>query len=201
MDSPAPIDPGPEVSAGPAHAVLAEVTCTWVGEAEDGSPDGDGIGPEPAVAVILHVATDMLVLEAVNPRQALPRLGTLVHVRGETLALTGRLAEHGRGGRFLVCVGSRPVRKSARLRVALPGTLRSPAMPAPLQVEIVDLTTAGARVRGIELPVDTKVTLDFTPPGRDQSVTVRALVAHGTAGAEQPWVGIIFRLVALRGGR
>jgi hypothetical protein len=30
---------------------------------------------------------------------------------------------------------------------------------------------------------------------------VRAVVAHGTHGATQPWIGVTFRLVALRGGR
>jgi hypothetical protein len=88
-----------------------------------------------------------------------------------------------------------------RLRVSLPGTLRCATLPQPLTVEIVDLTTGGCRVRGIELSVDSQVTLDFTPPGRDESVTVRALVAHATHGAAKPWIGVAFRLVALRGGR
>jgi hypothetical protein len=68
-------------------------------------------------------------------------------------------------------------------------------------VEIADLTTSGARVRGIELPIDSEVTLDFTPPGRDDLVSVRAVVVHGTHRARQPWVGVRFRLVAMRGGR
>jgi hypothetical protein len=206
MDSPTSLDPRATDSAGPAHAVLAEVICTWVeSEAAEGADDASTTRPastvEPATAVILHAAADMLVLEAANPRQKLPALGTLVHVQGERLKVTGRLAEHGRGGRFLVCIGSRPVRRSIRLRVSLPGTLRSPTLAQPLQVEIVDLTTGGARVRGVELPVNSQVALDFTPPGRDESVTVRALVAHATEGAEHPWIGLIFRLVALRGGR
>jgi len=186
MDSPASLDP--HDLAGPVHAVLAEVTCQW--------PPS-----QPMTAVILHAASDMLVLESANPRQTLPPLGTLVHVSGETLKVTGRLAEHGRAGRFLVCVGSRPVRRTIRMRVSLPGTLRCAFLPKPVLVEIADLTTAGARVRGVELPVNSQVALDFTPPGRDQPVTVRALVAHATHGASQPWIGLVFRLVALRGGR
>src|SRR5579859_1975385 len=194
MVSPPSIDPPADDAAGPAHAVLAEVTCTWV-------DDSEAAVLEPALAVILHAANDMLVLEAGDVRQKLPPLGTLVHVKGDKLQATGRLAEHGRAGRFLVCIGTRPVRRSIRLRVSLPGTLRCPLLPEPAQVEIVDLTTGGARVRGVELPAGTQVALDFTPPGRDESVTVRALVAHGTAGADHPWIGLIFRLVALRGGR
>jgi hypothetical protein len=199
MDAPPSIDPHQEESVGPAHAVLAEVTCRWLGSSEGESENDQH--PEPVTAVILHAASDMLVLEAADPRQALPALGTLVHVNGETLKVTGRLAEHGRAGRFLVCVGSRPVRRAIRMRVSLPGTLRCPILPEPLQVEIVDLTTAGARVRGVELPVNSQVALDFTPPGRDQWVTVRARVAHTSDSAAQPWIGLIFRLVAMRGGR
>jgi len=188
MDSPVSFDPQAADGIGPVHAVLAEVTCRWLEH-------------EPVTAVILHTTRDMLVLEAADPRQTLPPLGTLMQVNGETLKVSGRLAEHGRAGRFLVCLGSRPVRRAIRMRVSLPGTLRCPMLPAPLQVEIADLTTAGARVRGVELPVDCQVALDFTPPGRDQSVTVRALVAHATHGADRPWIGLVFRLVALRGGR
>src|SRR5579871_4121529 len=108
-----------------ASAVLAEVTCTW----EDGAAD----------AAIVHVASDMLVLEANDPRQTLPPLGTVLKISGETHHKTGRLAEHGRGGRFLVSVGDRPVRRALRMKVSLPGTLRSTALSEPLTIEIVDL--------------------------------------------------------------
>jgi hypothetical protein len=188
MDSTASFDPHAGDGIGPAHAVLAEVSCHWLEH-------------EPVTAVILHTAKDMLVLEAADPRQTLPPLGTVMQVRGEAVQVSGRLAEHGRAGRFLVSLGTRPVRRAIRMRVSLPGTLRCPSLAEPISVEIADLTTAGARVRGVELPVNSQVALDFTPPGRDQSVTVRALVAHATHGADRPWIGLIFRLVALRGGR
>ena len=176
----------------PAQAVLAEVTCTW---------SHDMNAPEQATAVVVHAAQEMLVLEASNPRQALPALGTLVDVSGDIEPLTGRLAEVGRAGRFLISVGERPVRLALRLRVSLPGMLRCATLPEPRTVEIVDLTTGGARLRGVELPVDSHVTFEFTPPGRDEPVTVRALVAHSSENAEQPWIGVVFRLVAMRGGR
>jgi hypothetical protein len=140
----------------------------------------------------------MLVLEAIDPQTVLPPLGTRIEIRGVGV---GRLAEHGRVGRFLVALGDRPVRRALRLKVSLPATLRGPALSAPQTVEIVDLTTSGARIRGIELPVGSQVTLDFTPPYRDDPVSVRASVAHGTHHAERPWIGVHFRLVALRGGR
>ena len=174
----------------PTQAVLAEVTCTW---------GNDGV--EQATAVIVHASRDMLVLEAADPHRVLPPLGTEVHVTGESKHLSGRLAEHGRAGRFLVSIGLRPVRRAMRLRVSLPGTLRCATRAEPLAVEIADLTTGGCRVRGIEANVGSQVTLDFTPPGRDESVTVRAMVAHTTQGAAKPWIGVAFRLVAMRGGR
>jgi hypothetical protein len=93
------------------------------------------------------------------------------------------------------------LRRSPRLRVSLPGTLRSAALSEAVPVEIADLTTSGARVRGLELPVGTQVTLQFTPPGRKDQVSVRALVVHATHRADRPWLGVRFKLVALRGGR
>jgi hypothetical protein len=191
MDAPAPNTADEIGNSGPAHAVLAQVRVAW-------GPKGLGV-----TAVVLHAARDMLVLEADSPGQALPPLGTPVVVSGEVVGehCDGRLAEHGRNGRFLVSIGERPVRRALRLKVSLPGSLHSPSLTGSVLVEIVDLTTGGARVRGVELPVGSQVTLAFTPPGRLEPVTVRALVAHGTHGAERPWIGVAFRLVALRGGR
>jgi len=169
-------------------AVLARAMLRWAGGTESS-------------AVLLHAATSMLVLEGTDAQHALPPLGTAVEVDTDQRQVSGRLAEHGRGGRFLVSLGERPVRRSSRLRVSLPATLRSPALPESLAVEISDLTTGGARIRGVELPVGSQVTLDFVPPGREQPVTVRASVAHGTHNGTRPWIGVTFRLVAMRGGR
>ena len=192
MDLRVTTDLGAADSTGPAQAVLAEVTCTW---------SHDMNAPQQATAVVVHAAREMLVLEASNPRQVLPALGTLMQVSGDLEQLTGRLAEEGRAGRFLISLGERPVRSVLRLRVSLTGTLRSATLPEPVSVEIIDLTTGGARLRGVERPAGSHVTFDFTPPGRDESVTVRALVAHASNQAEQPWIGVVFRLVAMRGGR
>jgi PilZ domain len=170
-----------------SNAFLAEVTCTWESEAIS--------------AAVVHSAHDMLVLEATDPSVSLPSIGTALQVSDGTDEITGRLAEHGRGGRFLVAIGDRPVRRSLRLKVSLAATLRGRTLQEPQTVEIVDLTAGGARLRGVELPVGTSVTLDFTPPYRHEPVSVRAIVAHGTHGAERPWIGVEFRLVALRGGR
>jgi hypothetical protein len=195
MDAPVSSEP----HADDAHdglapsPVLAEVTCTW--RQDDTTQAGE------ATAAVVHRGQGMLVLEATEPRQVLPPLGTLVMVSADGQQLDGRLAEHGRGGRFLVAIGDRPVRTSVRLRVSLPGTLRSAELAKATPVEIVDLTTGGARVRGVEVTVGSRVTLDFAPPGRQDLVSVRAVVAHGTHRATLPWIGVRFRLVAMRGGR
>src|SRR5262245_18414160 len=98
----------------------------------------------------------MWILEATNPRTALPATGTPVKLVADAAEHIGRLSEHGRNGRFLVSLGERAVRRAARLRVSLPGVLRSASLDAPRDVEILDLTTCGCRLRGAELPVGTQ---------------------------------------------
>src|SRR5262245_33418339 len=115
--------------ASPEHAVLAALECTW--------------GDERTTAVVVHASSELLILETTEPRRALPAPGTnlrLIDQRGER---TARVAEHGRNGRFLVALGDRAVRRSARLRVSLPGMLRCATFDEAREVEIVDLTTAG----------------------------------------------------------
>jgi PilZ domain len=174
-------------------AVLAEVDCTWGDNKDD--PGG------AITAAVVHSARGVLVLEATDPSVILPSIGTPLQVNDGTQEVAGRLAEHGRGRRFLVTLGDRPVRGSLRMKVSLPGTLRSRGVLDAQTVEIVDLNTGGARIRGVELEVGTQVTLEFTPPYRGEPVSVRGVVAHGTHRAERPWIGVVFRLVALRGGR
>src|SRR5207237_10390629 len=101
-------------SPGAAHAVLTSVHCTWAA------------GAQGVDALVLHAAKDMLVLEAAEPTTVLPPLGTAMRIATDDWGqLGGRLAEHGRGGRFLVSIGERPVRGTSRLKVALPATVRS----------------------------------------------------------------------------
>src|SRR5258708_31149335 len=135
MDSTVSFDPHAADGTGAAHAVLAEVTCRWLEH-------------EPITAVILHAAKDMLVLEAADPRLTLPPLGTVMQVNGEALKVSSRLAEYGRAGRFLVCMGGRPVRRAVSIRVSFLGPLRCPLLPDPLRVVIGDPPTVGSRRRG-----------------------------------------------------
>lgn len=177
----------PATPAEPTDAAPEQVELAW-------EPD------QHSSATVVHASRTMLVLEAADPNQVLPPLGTTIAVESALGKMLGRLAEHGRRGRFLLSIGERAVRRALRLKVSLAGSLRTRDL-APVQVEIIDLTTAGARVRGLELPIDTQVTLEFTPPGRSDTVAVRAMVAHTTEQSAQPWIGVRFRLVALTGGR
>jgi PilZ domain-containing protein len=170
--------------------VLTQVHVSWKGESA-------------RTAFLIHAAPNMLVLDAGDVDHGLPPEGMEVSVETPRETLIGRVAEHGRAGRFLVALGDRPVRRANRLPVSLPAIVRAahPYTGELCEVEIVDLTTGGARVRGMELPVGADVNLCFTPPGREEPVTVRAGVVHATQGAQHPWMGLAFRLVALRGGR
>jgi|SRR5579859_8053380 len=174
--------------------VLAQVRVTW-------TEDAPATTAGRITAAVVHSSSAMLVLEAMDTEPTLPPIGTVLEVDGDKHRVSGRLAEHGRTGRFLVSIGDRPVRRALRLKVSLPGVVRAAGLEGARIVEIVDLTTGGARIRGVELPVGSQVTLDFTPPYRDAPVSVRAVVAHGTHRGQQPWIGVLFRLVALRGGR
>ena len=169
--------------------VLTEVTVSW---------DAEKTG---RAAYLIHAAHNMLVLEAGDPSLPPPADGTPVTVEGPRETLVGKVAEHGRGGRFLVSLGDRPIRRATRLRVSVPACVRSAELGETREVEIVDLTTGGARVRGIQAPVGSELNLRFTPPGREEPVTVRATVVHASRSGQQPWVGLAFRLVVLRGGR
>ena len=169
--------------------VLTEVTVSW---------DGQKTGRS---AFLIHAAHNMLVLEAGDPKLPLPADGTPVTVEGPKETLVGKVAEQGRAGRFLVSLGDRPIRRANRMRVSLPARVRSAELGETREVEIIDLTTGGARVRGVLVPVGSELNLYFTPPGREEPVTVRASVVHAGHAAQQPWIGLAFRLVVLRGGK
>ncbi len=179
--------PPGQAEPGAAHTVLARVEVRWA--------EGE------TSALVLHATPDVLVLERVAGQAGLPDVGTRVVISGGSSSGAGRVAEHGRSGRFLVARGHRPLRAGARLKCSLPATLRGPGLATPALVEIVDLTSAGARVRGIDLAVGSQLMLAFTPPGKNDAVTVSAVVVHGARHSARPCIGVNFKLVAMPGGR
>ena len=128
---------------------------------------------------------------------SVPPLGTPIRLRVEwdRQVLTGRIAAHGVARRYLVSLGERPIRRSRRFAVDLPGTARSVHLYGATTVRIMDLSTGGARVQGIDLPIGTDVELQFTPPGHAAPLTVMGFVVRAIGGTEEPTVGVAFRLV------
>jgi hypothetical protein len=148
-------------------------------------------------AEVIGSTTNVLLLQGADPSIALPPLGTPVRLRVEwdRQLLNGRMAAHGVAGRFLVSIGERAIRYSRRFAVDLVGTASSLHLYGPVEVRIVDLSTGGARVKGIDLPVGTEIELQFTPPGQSASINVQGFVVRAIDGAETPMLGVAFRLV------
>ena len=143
-------------------------------------------------------STDSVLLVQGPENNSLPPLGTPIRLRLEwdRQTLNGRLAAHGKGGRFLVSVGERAIRRSRRFPVDLPGLARSSQLYGPTEVRIKDLSTGGARVEGILLPIGDEVELTFNPPGRKEPLTVLGFVVRSIDGKNNvPALGVAFRLV------
>jgi hypothetical protein len=149
------------------------------------------------LAEVIGSTANVLLLQALDPTEPLPVLGTIVRLRVEwdRQVLNGRLAAHGVAGRFLVSIGERAIRSSRRFPVSLPGTAESVHLYGAVEVRIADLSTGGARVEGIDLPVGSDVSLTFTPPGRPAPINVVGFVVRAIGGTEVPTLGVAFRLL------
>jgi hypothetical protein len=146
-------------------------------------------------AEVLGSTASVLLLQGTG--DSLPPLGTPVRLKlnWDKQLLNGRLAAHGVGGRFLVTIGARAIRRSRRFAVDLPGVARSSQLYGLVDVHIADLSTGGARLEGIELPVGAEVELRFTPPGRKEPLTVLGFVVRTIESVGTPTLGVAFRLV------
>jgi hypothetical protein len=147
-------------------------------------------------AEVLGSTNNVLLLQSVSGI-ALPALGTPVRLRvdWDQQVLTGRIAAHGVASRFLVTIGERAIRRSRRFPVNLQGTAISAHLYGPVEVRVLDLSTGGARIEGIELPVGTELELRFTPPGRSEPINVLGFVVRMIDNADTPTLGVAFRLV------
>ena len=108
-----------------------------------------------------------------------PELGTPVEVSlpGSARVVPARLAAFASDGRFLLAVGKRPVRGAMRVFVDLPGRIEIDGRLSP--VRVVDLSSSGARVRGVAQPeVGAECGLSFVPPGRQEAPTLRCVVVR-----------------------
>jgi hypothetical protein len=149
------------------------------------------------IAEVIGSTPSVLLLQGPDTGSKIAPLGALVRLRVEWdhQALSGRLAAHGVAGRFLVSIGQRGIRRSRRFAVDLPGIARSPQLAGLVEVRVVDLSTGGARVEGIELPVGSELELRFTPPGQPAPITALGFVVRMIEIDDVRSVGLAFRLV------
>jgi hypothetical protein len=149
------------------------------------------------LAEVIGSTGNVLLLQALETTAVLPVLGTPVRLRvdWDRQLLNGRIAAHGVAGRFLISVGERAIRSSRRFPVSLPGTAQSAHLYGAVEVRVADLSTGGARIEGIDLPVGSEVSLTFTPPGRPAPIIVMGFVVRVIDGTEVPTLGVAFRLV------
>jgi PilZ domain len=154
------------------------------------------LGASVIKAEVIGSTANVLLLEAPEVG-ALPALGTPIRLRldWDRQILTGRIAAHGVQGRFLVTLGERAIRRSKRFAVDMHGSARIAQLPGFVDVRITDLSTGGARVEGINLPIGTEVELRLTPPGRTSPINVLGFVVRTIENAATPTVGVAFRLV------
>ncbi len=148
-------------------------------------------------AEVIGSTASVLLLQGPDTGAKVAPLGAPVRLRVEwdRQLLSCRLAAHGATGRFLVSIGDRAIRRLRRVPVDLPGVARAPQLPNPVDVRVVDLSTGGARVEGIELPVGSELELRFTPPGRPTPITVLGFVLRMVEVDDARSVGLAFRLV------
>ncbi len=150
-------------------------------------------------ADLVYKTDSALLLKGKKPSGRTLPVGSLVriHVRGGARSISGRIATYGQSDIYLVALGTRAVRRAPRYRVDLPVLVRSPLLAGAVAGRIVDLSSAGARVRGVDLPLEADVELQFVPPGQTQPVTMRAIVVRSLSDEAIPSVGVAFCMAAL----
>jgi hypothetical protein len=128
--------------------------------------------------------------------ESLPPLGTPIRLKldWDSQSLNGRVAAHGVSGRLLVSIGERAIRGARRFPVDLVGIARSSQLYGPVEVRLTDLSSGGARVEGLLLPVGSEIELTFTPPGQRAPINVLAFVVRCIDTANTPTLGVAFRL-------
>jgi hypothetical protein len=186
-----------------------------IGETDLGEPAGSVLIPQPdrptlpiRVPVdadfggsVLHAevigsTANVVLLQGPATGAAIMPLGAPVRLRvdWDRQTLKGRLAAHGVEGRFLVSIGERAIRSARRFPVDLPGLAKSPQFIRMVEVRVIDLSTGGARIQGIDLPVGSDIELRFTPPGRPEPITVVGFVVRAMERDGLPSIGLAFRM-------
>ncbi len=170
-----PIPEHPKLPAG------AHVSVRW---------DRERMTEGAVVRSTRHVA----LLEGSTLPSDLIELGSFVRivVEHEPVPIPGRLAARGTAGRYLVALGNRRVRGAKRVQVDLPALVRSRALDGIVLARITNLSETGARLEGVEVPIDEELDVAFTPPKENQRVTIRARVVRHVVDGDRTEVGVHF---------
>ena len=127
---------------------------------------------------------------AVSPKQ------TARHwLRASSIRPAPEAGAHGVAGRFLVSIGERSIRRMPRFPLDMAAVIRSTYLPLPTEVRIIDLSSSGARVEGVSLPVGSDVEVVLTPPNRPLPMVVVGFVVRVIDASAVPTIGVAFRLV------
>jgi hypothetical protein len=78
------------------------------------------------------------------------------------------------------------------VRVDLPAIVRGTGLTGPTKVRVVDLSSSGARLRGLRLAVGADIELTFVPPGRRDAVTMRNVVVRTMHERGEAEIGVAF---------
>jgi hypothetical protein len=174
-----PADPE-EASATPTDQAAQHALVSW----------GNGI----TRARLLRVTRSVILVEGEKPNGTplAPGAPLRVGLPGTPRMLPARLAAYGQANVFLVSLGSRAVRGASRTRVDLPAVVRSSFGQAPASALVVDLSTSGARLRGVPVPVGSECELIFVPPGRSKPVSLRCVAVRTIDTEDLGEVGVAF---------
>ena len=187
--------------------------------AQGGTAVGTGLNSKPkfARAFAKHVArmTRLPFTSAINKFEALASNDAYVFAHGAINSVAtglfkiandvrllgndgrtavGRIASFGQGGRFLVTLGSRAIRRSARRKLDIPAVVWAGTPVTAYPATILDVSRTGARVEGVSLPVGSELALRFTPPGGDHEFTLRGIVVRQIPTTEHSEIGIAFTM-------
>ena len=164
------------------------------------STDGAGdqracvaFGNEVTYPRLVQTTPNVLLLEGDLPGGATLAVGTPLRIGlpGSSHLSEARLAATAEGGRYLVSLGTRAVRGAARVAVDLPAVVRSSGA-GRVSTRMVDLSSSGARLCGIRLPVGSELEVSFVPPGRHYPVTMRCVVVRAVDEDGRGAIGVTF---------
>jgi len=145
-------------------------------------------------AEILQATTSVLLLQGDRPTGTALSPGSPLRVGlpGSPHMLPARLATYGQNNRYLVALGSRAVRGAARVRIDLRAVVHHAGARQGQPMRVVDLSSSGARLRGVPLPPGSEFELTFVPPGRHDLVTLRCVVVRAIPDTSPTEMGAAF---------